>query len=177
VKGVDRLVKVWGAVKRSGSDATLVILGDGPERRRMERAFAVAGLSASVKFLGSRPQDEVAGWMNAADCLCLVSRSEGMPNVVIEAQASGLPVVATDAGACGEMLEKDVASVLVKMAGRSEEEICGDIAAGLARVLAAGGRGGIVQGSAGIRTWEDMAGEVKGILETGERPYTLDHRP
>lgn len=164
VKGVDRLVKVWSKITSSGTDATLAIIGDGSERGRMERAFAEAAMSGSVTFLGSRPHDEVALWMNAADCLCLASRSEGCPNVVLEAQACGLPVVATDAGACGEMLEKDGVSVLVKMAGRSEEEICADLAAGIRRVLAAGGRVEAPAAGLKMRSWEDMAEEVKELL-------------
>ena len=51
--------------------------------------------------------------MNAADCLCLSSRSEGMPNVVLEALASGTPVVATDVGACRDLLGAEPAARLV----------------------------------------------------------------
>lgn len=55
-------------------------------------------MADSVRFVGSRPHEEMALWMNVADCLCLPSRSEGMPNVVLEALACGRPVVASRVG-------------------------------------------------------------------------------
>jgi glycosyltransferase involved in cell wall biosynthesis len=76
-------------------------------RKQLEKQAQDLGISDSVTFLGSRPHNEVALWMNAADCLCLPSRSEGMPNVVIEALASGLPVVAADVGGVRELLENE----------------------------------------------------------------------
>lgn len=97
--------------RTTGRDAErehiLVIVGDGPMRKQLERDATRMGVADSVVFLGSRPHDEVALWMNVADCLVVPSRSEGMPNVVLEALASGLPVVATDVGACVEMLENE----------------------------------------------------------------------
>ncbi len=73
-------------------------------RRELEKQADELGIRESVHFPGNRPHEEVALWMNAADCLCLPSRSEGMPNVVLEAVASGLPVVATEVGAVREVL-------------------------------------------------------------------------
>lgn len=107
VKGVDVLVQALAALP----DATrLVLVGDGPERTRLTRLAARAGMADRVVFAGVRPHGEIAYWMQAADVLCLPSRSEGMPNVVIEALCCGLPVVASDVGACGELLADDGAS-------------------------------------------------------------------
>jgi glycosyltransferase involved in cell wall biosynthesis len=52
--------------------------------------------------------------MNAADVLCLTSHNEGLPNVVLEAQASGLPVVATDVGGIAEVIDADWKGTLCK---------------------------------------------------------------
>jgi glycosyltransferase involved in cell wall biosynthesis len=104
VKGPDVMLDAWRMLRANAAADHLVVVGDGPERRALERKAQADGVRGTVIFLGSRAHDEVALWMNAADCLCLPSRSEGLPNVVIEALASGLPVVASDVGACGELL-------------------------------------------------------------------------
>jgi glycosyltransferase involved in cell wall biosynthesis len=98
------MLDAWRMLRANAAADHLVVVGDGPERRALERKAQADGVRGTVIFLGSRAHDEVALWMNAADCLCLPSRSEGLPNVVIEALASGLPVVASDVGACGELL-------------------------------------------------------------------------
>ena len=90
------------------------------------------GLGGQVSFLGALPHAEVALWMNVADVLCLTSRSEGMPNVVLEALVSGLPVVATDVGGCGELLEGETAAKVCPVGDAAE------VARGIGAVLAAG---------------------------------------
>lgn len=72
----------------------LIVIGDGPMRRLLLKRANELGIAERVSFLGARPHEEVALWMNVADCLLMTSRSEGCPNVVLEALASGLPVVA-----------------------------------------------------------------------------------
>ncbi|MBT3192303.1 MAG: glycosyltransferase, partial [Verrucomicrobia bacterium] len=80
------------------SDTQLLLIGDGPMRAQLEGQAKALGISDAVVFLGSQSQRDVALWMNRASCLLLSSRSEGMPNVVIEALASGVPVVSTQVG-------------------------------------------------------------------------------
>lgn len=81
------------------SDARLAIIGDGPERARLERR--AAGLGARVRFLGPLDPPAVAEWMRRASVLAAPSMTarggdrEGLPTVVIEGAACGLPVVAT----------------------------------------------------------------------------------
>ena len=94
------------------SSPHLLIIGSGPMRGQLERMARELGIADQVHFLGNRPHSEVAIWMNRADVLCLTSRSEGMPNVVVEALASGLPVVATAVGACPELLADEPAARL-----------------------------------------------------------------
>jgi teichuronic acid biosynthesis glycosyltransferase TuaC len=108
VKAPDLFVRTAAMLKQqpvtSNPGLRFVMLGDGPMRKRLQRLARELGINDRVVFAGSRPHDEIAWWLNAADVLCLTSRSEGMPNVVREALASGLPVVATDVGACRDML-------------------------------------------------------------------------
>jgi glycosyltransferase involved in cell wall biosynthesis len=92
------------------SSPRLIVIGSGPLRATLERQAQQLGISDHVQFLGNRPHSEVALWMNRADVLCLTSRSEGMPNVVVEALVSGLPVVATAVGACPDLLANEPAA-------------------------------------------------------------------
>lgn len=104
VLGVGRLVanKGFATAARAMSalppGARLVLVGDGPERA------AIAAASPGAIFLGSQPPARVATAYRACDALALPSEREGWPNVVTEALASGLPVVATPVGGVPEIL-------------------------------------------------------------------------
>jgi glycosyltransferase involved in cell wall biosynthesis len=93
-------------------DATLDIVGDGELRGELERHARSLGIQDRVRFLGERPKLEVAELMRAADLLVLPSLAENLPVVLIEAQASGLPAVATRVGGVPELVD-EVAGVLV----------------------------------------------------------------
>ncbi|MFN3712170.1 MAG: glycosyltransferase [Alcanivoracaceae bacterium] len=72
-----------------------VIIGEGADRPLLEKHIMTAGLERKVTLTGRRPHDEIRQWMTAADLLLLPSHAEGVPNVVLEAMACGLPVVAS----------------------------------------------------------------------------------
>jgi glycosyltransferase involved in cell wall biosynthesis len=111
--GVGRLVPGKGflaAARALGSlpaDVSLVLVGDGPERA----AIGAAG-TGRVRFLGTLPPERTALAYRAADLLVLPSEREGWPNVVTEALASGLRVVATRVGGIPEILGDPVPSWL-----------------------------------------------------------------
>ncbi len=88
---------------RGDARLRLVVAGDGPLRAHFIRAVHSHGLTERVRLIGSRA--DLWNVMDAADALLLVSRSEGTPLVLLEAQARGLPVLATDVGAVREMLD------------------------------------------------------------------------
>lgn len=94
VKNHDFLIELVSSMVEKGGDAWLVLVGDGPLREKTELAAAKAGLGNRVLFLGSR--SDVPEILSAIDCLLLPSRYEGVPGVVIEAQASGLPCLLSD---------------------------------------------------------------------------------
>ncbi len=87
---------VWAAdqLKILREDFHLLILGEGPLRPRLERYIAQNELEHRVHLLGER--GDVARFMPHFDVVCLASEYEGMPNVLLEAMAAGVPVVATD---------------------------------------------------------------------------------
>lgn len=105
VLGVGRLVPSKGfaaaarAVAGLAPDVRLALVGEGPDRATIEAAG-----EGRVIFLGPRSPDEVATACRAADLLTLPSEREGWPNVVTEALASGLRVVATSVGGIPEIL-------------------------------------------------------------------------
>ena len=103
-KGIDHLLRAFARV-RERHPATLEIVGDGPERPALEALAAGLHLDGTVGFLGMRDHAAVAELMRGADLLVLPSLAENLPTVVLEAQACGLPVVATDVGGTREALD------------------------------------------------------------------------
>ncbi len=81
----------------------VLLVGVGPLMPELEEAVAQRGLTEAFTFLGRR--EDVNALMAVADLLLLTSDREGMPNVVLEAQLMGLPVVATDAGGTRDAME------------------------------------------------------------------------
>lgn len=116
IKGVDQLVEAWARLQQSrvvGSEDRLVIIGDGRCHADLERRVTTAGIGENVQFIGTVPQAEVSRWIAASDLLCLPSHHEGMPNVIVEAFASGVPVVATRVGGVPELVSEGVNGLLV----------------------------------------------------------------
>jgi teichuronic acid biosynthesis glycosyltransferase TuaC len=94
-------------------DATLVLIGRGPDRSQLEAQTIAAGVADRVRFTGAIPQAEIARWLGAADAMALISASEGLANVWLEALACGTPVVTTDVGGAREVVAQPVAGHLV----------------------------------------------------------------
>jgi sugar transferase (PEP-CTERM/EpsH1 system associated) len=94
-----------------GRSAVLVITGDGPCRARIEDAARELGVDDRVRVLGER--DDVPTVLNAFDLFVLPSLGEGMSNAVLEAMATGLPVLATRIGGNSELVVDDVTGTLV----------------------------------------------------------------
>jgi glycosyltransferase involved in cell wall biosynthesis len=90
----------------------LTVLGDGPERGRLEMLVDTLALSDRVNLVGHVPPDEVRHWLTRADVLVMTSRSEGRPNAVLEAMAAGLPVVGSDIPGMRELVLPGVSGVL-----------------------------------------------------------------
>lgn len=95
-KGVDVFLRCVARLAVRHRELACVIVGDGPDRRGAERLVRELHLEWRVKFLGWRP--DVARVISGLDVLALTSRSESLPNVVLEAMAAGKPVVAARVG-------------------------------------------------------------------------------
>jgi glycosyltransferase involved in cell wall biosynthesis len=103
VKGLDWLLAAWARVREAVPDALLLLAGDGELRPDLERAAAAFG--DSIRLVGSVPNHGLTDWYRAADLVVLPSRSEGVPNVLLEGLACGTPFVASAVGAVPDLVE------------------------------------------------------------------------
>lgn len=116
------------AFARLDGSPELVYVGDGELRQGLQRQAQTLGVADRVRLAGTQPPGQVVRHMQAADLLVVPSRDEGLPNVIREAFACGLPVVATDVGGireivCGEWLgslvpSENPAALAAAIAGR-----------------------------------------------------------
>ena len=111
-KGFDVLIQSFAAVATKHPDWCLTIYGEGPERPRLERLRKSTGLYDRVALPGLI--EDVSGPLREASLFVHCSRFEGYPNTLLEALASGLPVVATDCpGGTAEILANGSYGILV----------------------------------------------------------------
>ena len=112
VKGPEYLLQ---AVSHLGSSNFLLyIVGDGMLRDNLRAQAEQLGISARCVFVGTRPHEEIASWLSAADCLVLSSISEGFPTIIAEAMMCGVPVVATAVGGIPEVVKHGSTGLLVQ---------------------------------------------------------------
>ncbi len=131
VKGLDLLLDAAALLMRQRKDLDLVLVGDGVEREALKQRAKDLGASERVHFVGAQPHDRIPIWMNAGDVLCLPSHKEGLPTVLLEALASGTPVVATAVSGTPEAVVDGVVGRLVR--SRDPEEMASCLAEVLGR--------------------------------------------
>ncbi len=110
-KGQDTLVRIWPELLEAFPEAVLLLVGDGPDRRRLERMVARRGIAGSVRMVGSVPWEDVPAHMDAGDVFAMPVRTrrlglevEAFGIVYLEAAACGLRVVGGSSGGAGEAL-------------------------------------------------------------------------
>lgn len=104
LKNVALLVDAMALVRARLPRTHLLVVGDGPERDRLRARAGELDLLDAVTFTGSVPHGETAPLYRSADVFALSSDFDNSPNAVLEAMASGLPVVATDSGGVREFV-------------------------------------------------------------------------
>jgi len=162
-KGVDTVMAALGRLLRGEQhDAQLVVVGDGPDRARLQ-ALAATLPAGAVRFTGEVPRNDVGRWMAAADALALCSGYEGLSHVLLEAMAAGLPVVVSDVGGNRALVQQGYDGLIVPY---------GDVDAtgrALAEVLAGGERARTIRENARRgareRTVERMVEETLGVFD------------
>ena len=128
VKRVKDVVRVFARIRRA-MPATLIMVGDGPDRVDAEQEAAELGVTADVRFLGRL--DSVASLLQATDLFLLPSQTESFGLAALEAMACGAPVVASRAGGIPEVVDDGVTGILepvgsVEAMGRRAVELLRD---------------------------------------------------
>ena len=157
VKDQATLLDALGQLRATQRPFKAVIAGDGPLRGPLESRAAALGLSDCLTFLGERA--DVEDVLAAIDVFTLSSVSEGLSNTILEAMATGLPVVATRVGGADELVEDGRTGVLV--AARDPEAL----AAQLGRLV----------GDARLRQSMGAAGRVRAEREFSLERMTADY--
>jgi glycosyltransferase involved in cell wall biosynthesis len=112
-KGQRVLLEAVAMLARRGRPVRLCYVGDGPDRAALEARVAELGLSDRVRFAGGVNQDAILAHYEAADAFALASFAEGIPVVLMEAMAMGLPCVTTYTAGIPELVRDGVDGVLV----------------------------------------------------------------
>jgi glycosyltransferase involved in cell wall biosynthesis len=102
-KGFDVLVGSAAEVARHRDDVGFVLFGEGPCRTALTKLISKRGLADCFVLAGF--ESDLDRWIPHADAVALSSWTEGLPNIVLEAMAAGVPVAATAVGGIGELLE------------------------------------------------------------------------
>jgi glycosyltransferase involved in cell wall biosynthesis len=145
-KGGTYLIQAAARLKDRVPGLRLIFVGDGPERARLVAEARQLGVRA--EFLGAQPHDEVRRWLRLARALCLPSvtaqsgDAEGLPMVLLEAQAAGVPAITSAAGGCEEgiidgvtgfaVAERDVAQLASRLETLMLDGAVGDAMSGKA---------------------------------------------
>lgn len=90
-------------------EATLLLIGEGPERAALTALTKRRGVTDRVRLLGSVPHADLPGWLAACDVMALPSASEGLANAWVEALACGVPLVISAVGGARELIDRPAA--------------------------------------------------------------------
>jgi glycosyltransferase involved in cell wall biosynthesis len=160
VKDHATLIAAIARLRQRGIDVMAVIAGDGPLRPELETLAAASGVGDRVRLLGYRP--DVAAVLAALDVFVMCSQSEGLSNTILEAMATGLPVVATAVGGTDELVEPGVSGLLVPPGSPAELADALAVLAGSGPCRARMGEAGRARAraefslSAMVRRYEDL---------------------
>lgn len=114
-KGIKYLVEAVLKLKEKYPNIRLKIIGEGDEKKNLENFILENKMEKFVKFSGLMPHDQLPKEYKDANIFILPSLNEGMSNTILEALASGLPIIATDTGGTKELLNNGENGFIIKM--------------------------------------------------------------
>ncbi|MDZ4848011.1 MAG: glycosyltransferase family 4 protein [Pirellulaceae bacterium] len=110
-KGLDVLMRAWTSIRQQFPTALLALIGTGPLEQELKQQAKLLGHGDSIAWLGEKPGETS---MPAFDVFVLPSRYEGLPYVLMEALAAGLPIVVTDKASAGQVVEDGTNGFIVR---------------------------------------------------------------
>ena len=128
-KGQAGLLRAFAKVRSSHPELRLRLVGDGPERGNLEALARELGISGAVTFTGRLPEEETLAEIARSDLLVLPSFMEGLPIVLMEAMAVGVPVIASRVAGIPELVEDGATGLLFTPSS------WGELASGIDRLL------------------------------------------
>lgn len=114
-KGLEDLIDAFSNVPRG----RLVLVGDGPDRARLEQRATKLGLADRITWTGALAAPEVKQWLHKAHVLAMPSPAESRARVLVEARVAGVPIVATDAGGTREVVTDGVHGIVIPPGDRA----------------------------------------------------------
>jgi glycosyltransferase involved in cell wall biosynthesis len=157
-KGLRELVEAAVSLRPQRANLHVYLIGVGPDKQLIESAIQANNAAGYIHALPGCAFDNVAVWMAAADLITLPSYMEGCPNVVLEALASGRPVVATNVGGIPEILCDECGRLVPPCDA-------GALAQALASVLDRTWDAEVISAH-GSRSWETVASELLKVFES-----------
>jgi phosphatidyl-myo-inositol dimannoside synthase len=169
-KGQDTLVRAWPRVLEQVPEARLLLVGDGPYRRTVQRLVASRGVSGSVLLTGAVAGEEMPAFIGAGDVFAMPSRSrkrglevEALGIVALEAAACGLPVLAGDSGGSPDTVVHAETGYVVR--SRSAESVAAYAVALLQDRAKAAAMGKAARERVSTQwTWEATVAELRRML-------------
>ncbi|MDO8632332.1 MAG: glycosyltransferase [Phycisphaerales bacterium] len=168
VKGLDVLIRAFEPLARE-TNAHLLLVGGGALRDGLERLVRERTLESRVYFLG--PRTDVPSLLKTADLFVFPSRTEGLPNALLEAMAAGCPIVTTDVPGCRDLITHEESGLLVPygdtsaLAGAMRRLLCDQSTAG--RFAEAASRCVFDEWNQNV-TFDSYEGSYREVLEKDE---------
>lgn len=157
-KGLSELVEAAAALRSNRPRLHCYLVGRGPDQAAVEDAIRAHQADAFIHLIPGCAFEEVSTWMAAADAVTLPSYMEGCPNVILEALASGRPVVATKVGGIPEILDNSCGRLVPPRDPAKLAEAIGSVLAAEWNPRAICARGS--------RSWAAPAAELQELLES-----------
>lgn len=150
IKGVIELINAFMRLLPEYPGLHLILVGDGEEFLTIKKIISSDSLHKKIHLVGRQPHNEISNWLNAADIFVLPTHYEGLPNVVLEAMACGLPVIATRVGGIPEVVTEDTGVLIPPKSTES-------LVKGIERMLTKNWDRNVIRRHIESFTWEENA--------------------